>query len=63
MLREAMFERLREELLRGVLVSAGGAALDVGLDGSPGLGGELPALESEEERAHLLTGHRASFRA
>jgi hypothetical protein len=48
MLREPMLERLREKLLRGGLVSAGGAALDVGFDGSPPLGGELPALEGEE---------------
>jgi len=57
-----MLERLREQLLGGGLVRAGGAALDVGLDGSPRLGGELPALEGEEERARILAAHRVAFR-
>jgi hypothetical protein len=63
MLREPMLERLGEELLRGDLVPTAGASLDVGFDGCPLFGGELPALEGEEKRAHIVASHGVAFRA
>jgi hypothetical protein len=63
MLREPMLERLGEELLRVGLVPTAGASLDVGLDGFPLFGGELPTLEGKEERAHIVAGHGVAFLA
>src|SRR5439155_27203235 len=63
MLRQAALEELAQRALRGILVGARGAPLEVGSDLAPELRGELSPMLVEQIRSDVLAVHHAISRS